>query len=162
MNFSSQNGVIWCILGVLFLRFTCPMDCSCMINFIEVPEVKQLSKYWGSVNTGRPLQVKYWGGGRDPCNPCGVDAYDRMHRMCLTFRGLCVLGTRPRCAKTAEPIVWWFWEGRHVWPDPRNHILKIESRSPTGRDTIEGRRCFLLLNYFGHLLSQVSRFVPKL
>ena len=21
MNFSSQNGVIWCILGVLFLRF---------------------------------------------------------------------------------------------------------------------------------------------
>jgi len=22
------------------------------------------------------LQVKYWGGGRDPCNPCGVDAYE--------------------------------------------------------------------------------------
>jgi len=37
MNFSFQNGVIWCILGVLFLRFICPMDCSCMINFIEVP-----------------------------------------------------------------------------------------------------------------------------
>jgi len=37
MNFSSQNGVIWCILGVLFLRFMCPMDCSCVINFIEVP-----------------------------------------------------------------------------------------------------------------------------
>jgi len=36
-DFSSQNGVIWCILGVLFLRFMCPMDCSCMINFIEVP-----------------------------------------------------------------------------------------------------------------------------
>ena len=36
MNFSSQNGVIWCILGVLFLRFMCPMDSSCMINFIEV------------------------------------------------------------------------------------------------------------------------------
>ena len=37
MNFSSQNGVIWVhILGVLFLRFMCPMDCSCMINFIEV------------------------------------------------------------------------------------------------------------------------------
>ena len=36
MNFSSQNGVIWCILGVLFLRFMCPMDCSCMINFTEV------------------------------------------------------------------------------------------------------------------------------
>jgi len=27
---------IWCILGLLFLRFVCPMDCSCMINFIEV------------------------------------------------------------------------------------------------------------------------------
>ena len=38
MNFSSQNGlIIWCVLGVLFLRFMCPMDCSCMINFIEVP-----------------------------------------------------------------------------------------------------------------------------
>jgi len=35
MNVSSQNGVIWCILGVLFLRFMCPMDCSCMINFID-------------------------------------------------------------------------------------------------------------------------------
>jgi len=30
MNFSSQNGAIRCILGVLFLRFMCPMDCSCM------------------------------------------------------------------------------------------------------------------------------------
>jgi len=29
MNFSSQNGVIWCILGVLFLRFMCPMECTC-------------------------------------------------------------------------------------------------------------------------------------
>ena len=28
MNFSSQNGVIWCILGVLFSTFMCPMDCS--------------------------------------------------------------------------------------------------------------------------------------
>ena len=37
MNFSSQNGVIWCILGVLFLRFMCPIDCSCMINFMQVP-----------------------------------------------------------------------------------------------------------------------------
>jgi len=32
MKFSSQNGVIWCILGVLFLRFMCPVDCSCMIK----------------------------------------------------------------------------------------------------------------------------------
>jgi len=37
MTFSSQNGVIWCIMGVLFLRFMYPMDCSCMINFVEVP-----------------------------------------------------------------------------------------------------------------------------
>ena len=37
MTFSFQNGVMWCILGVLFLRFMCPTDCSCMINFIEVP-----------------------------------------------------------------------------------------------------------------------------
>ena len=37
MNFSSQNGVIWCTLGMLFLRFMYPVDCSCMINLIEVP-----------------------------------------------------------------------------------------------------------------------------
>ena len=37
VNFSSQNGVIWYILGVLFSRFMCTMDCNCMINFIEVP-----------------------------------------------------------------------------------------------------------------------------
>jgi len=30
MNFSSQNGVIWCILGVLFLRFICHMDYYCI------------------------------------------------------------------------------------------------------------------------------------
>jgi len=38
---------------------------------------KSLLKILGVVNTGRPLQVKYWAGGRDPCNPCGVDAYER-------------------------------------------------------------------------------------
>ena len=45
----------------------CPMDCSCMIDFIEVPEVKLLSKYWGL----RPLQPLEKGYSRD------VDAYDR-------------------------------------------------------------------------------------
>jgi len=34
---------------------------------------KTLVKILGVVNTGRPLQVKYW-GRRDPYNPCGVDA----------------------------------------------------------------------------------------
>ena len=28
MNFMNQWCDIWCILGVLFLRFMCPMDCS--------------------------------------------------------------------------------------------------------------------------------------
>jgi len=75
MNFSSQNGVIWCILGVLFLRFMCSMDCSCMTNFIEVPvyalkgKNKTLVKISGVVNTGRPLQVKYWAGGSRPLQP---------------------------------------------------------------------------------------------
>jgi len=74
MNFSSQNGVRLCILGVLFLRFMCPMDCSCMINFTEVDyqfvpneryrlansfqvslkeKNKTLVKILGVVNTGR-------------------------------------------------------------------------------------------------------------
>jgi len=66
MNFSSQNGV-------LFFKFMCPMDCSCMINFIEVPEVKHLSKYWGSSTQDDTCRSNI--GGRDLCNPCGVDAY---------------------------------------------------------------------------------------
>jgi len=41
VNFSSQNGVIWCILAsgcvVFKIHVTCPVDCSCMIKFIEVP-----------------------------------------------------------------------------------------------------------------------------
>jgi len=49
-----------------------------MINFIEVPlkgKNKTLVKISGVVNTGRPLQVKYW-GSCDPFNRCGVDTYD--------------------------------------------------------------------------------------
>jgi len=59
----SQNGVVWCILGVLFLRFICPMDCSCMINFILG------GRQHRTTPAGQILR------GRDPCNPCGVDAY---------------------------------------------------------------------------------------
>jgi len=54
MNFSSQNGVIWCILGVLFLRFICPMDCSCMINFIDVPEVNTCQNIGGRQHRTTP------------------------------------------------------------------------------------------------------------
>ena len=50
--------MIWCILGVLFLRFMCPMDCSCMINFIEVP-LKGKNKILVKILGGRQ-QVKYW------------------------------------------------------------------------------------------------------
>ena len=85
MNFSSQNGVIWCILGVLFLRFMCPIDCSCMINFIYIqlysPECtladnidminfievllkgknKTLVRILGGRQHRTTLLVKYWG-----------------------------------------------------------------------------------------------------
>jgi len=71
LNFSPQNGVLWCILGALFLRFMCPMDCSCMINFIEVPVCVKILR--GSSTQDDPCRSNI--GGRDPCNPCGVDAY---------------------------------------------------------------------------------------
>ena len=48
------------------------------LRYSEVPlkgKIKHLSKYWGVVNTGRPLQVKYSGGRVDPC---GVDAYESL------------------------------------------------------------------------------------
>jgi len=64
MNFSSQNGVIGCILGVLFLRFTCLMDCSCMINFIEVP----LCTAEGGKNK---TLVKILGGRQHRTTPAG-------------------------------------------------------------------------------------------
>jgi len=38
------------------------MTATCGIqNFRLKEKIKHLSKYWGVVNTGRPLQVKYWG-----------------------------------------------------------------------------------------------------
>jgi len=57
VNFSSQNGVLWCIMRVLLLRF---MNAVFRIP-AEGKKIKHLSKYWGVVDTGRPLQVKYWG-----------------------------------------------------------------------------------------------------
>ena len=74
MNFSSQNGAIWCILGVLFLRFMCPEKHS-DLRYSEVPlkgkKYNACQNFGGVVKIGRPLQVKYW-GGHDPCN---IDAY---------------------------------------------------------------------------------------
>jgi len=35
-NFSSQNGVIWYILGVMFLRFMCPVHCSSTVELKTV------------------------------------------------------------------------------------------------------------------------------
>jgi len=32
-----------------------------LMPLAERKKIKHLSKYWGVVNTGRPLQVKYWG-----------------------------------------------------------------------------------------------------
>ena len=104
MNFSSQNDVVWCIMGVLFLRFMCPMDCSCMINFILG------GRQHRTTPAGQLL------GGRDPFNPCGVDAYaneviNRMQSMeCrlllqTSWRTVvCMLGTSMSHANMAEPI----------------------------------------------------------
>ena len=79
----------------------------------EVPltgKNKALVKILGIVNTGRPLQVKYW-GGRDPCNPCGVDAHATTKQLlthgllkhatvflsvfCYTFEELKLISTKP-------------------------------------------------------------------
>jgi len=63
MNFSSQSDVIWCILGVSFLTFMCH-EIDSDLRYSEVPlkgKNKTLVKILGVVNTGRPLQVKYWG-----------------------------------------------------------------------------------------------------
>jgi len=38
--------------------------------------IKHLSKYWGSSTQEDPCRSNM--GGRDPCNPCGVDAYDHL------------------------------------------------------------------------------------
>jgi len=55
--------VIWCNLGVMFLRF--------MNAVFRREKIKHLSKYWGGVATqDDPCRSNI--GGRDPC---GVDAY---------------------------------------------------------------------------------------
>ena len=69
-NFSSQNGMIWCILDVLFLRFTCPMDCSCMINFIEVPVCAQI--LGGRQHRTTPAGQILGGGVATPATPAAL------------------------------------------------------------------------------------------
>jgi len=41
-----------------------------MINFIEVPEVKHLTKYWGSSTQDDPCRSNI--GGRDPSTPVAL------------------------------------------------------------------------------------------
>ena len=55
LSFSSQNGVIWCRWRWQRLRL------ATFRSSAEGKKIKHLSKYRGVVNTGRPLQVKYWG-----------------------------------------------------------------------------------------------------
>jgi len=71
-NFSSQNDVMWCILGVLFLRFMCHENDS-DLRYSEVPlkgKSKTLVKILGVVNTGRPCRSNI--GGRDPATPAAL------------------------------------------------------------------------------------------
>ena len=63
MNFSSQNGVAWCILGVLFFK-------------IHVSNGLQFRCHnIGGGGQHRTTPAGQILGGRDPCDPCGVDAY---------------------------------------------------------------------------------------
>ena len=51
----------------------------CDLQYSEVPlkgkNMKTLSQYWGVVNTGRPLQVKYWGVAT-PAAPAALTPMD--------------------------------------------------------------------------------------
>jgi len=61
---------------VLFLRFICHENDS-DLRYSEVPlkgKNKTLVKYRGSSTQDDPYKSNI--GGRDPCIPCGVDAYD--------------------------------------------------------------------------------------
>ena len=69
MNFSSQNDVIWCILGVLFLRFMCPMDWYSEV-LLKGKNKTLVKIFWGREQRTTPAGQML--GGRDPC---GVDAY---------------------------------------------------------------------------------------
>jgi len=65
MNFSSQSGVIWCILSHM--------------RYSEVP-LEGKNKTLVKILVGRLHRTTPAGqilGGRDPCDPCGVDAYER-------------------------------------------------------------------------------------
>jgi len=59
-EFFVSNGMIWCILGVLFSRFMCPVDFSFTMNFIEVL-LKGKNK----------TLVKILGGSSTQDDPCG-------------------------------------------------------------------------------------------
>ena len=68
MNFSSQTGVIWCIADENYSD----------LRYSEVPpkrKNKALVKILGGGRQHRTTPAGQMLGGRDPCNPCGVDAY---------------------------------------------------------------------------------------
>jgi len=69
MNFSSQNGVIWCIMDVFFKDSRVPW-----IVVVSREKIKHVKILGGRQHRTTPAgQIL---GGRDPCNPCVVDAYD--------------------------------------------------------------------------------------
>jgi len=62
-----------CTLGALQMKMTA----NCGIQKFRCREkIKHLSKYWGVVNTGRPLQVKYWGVAT-PATPAALTPMER-------------------------------------------------------------------------------------
>ena len=67
MIFSSKNGVIWCILGVLFYRFMCHENDS-DLRYSEVPlKGKNTCQNIGVGRQHRTTPAGQILGGRDPC-----------------------------------------------------------------------------------------------
>ena len=66
MNFSSQNGVIWCIMDVFFKDSRVPW-----IVVVSREKIKHVKILGGRQHRTTPAG-QILGGG---CDPCGVDAY---------------------------------------------------------------------------------------
>ena len=72
-----------CTLGALQMKMTA----TCGIQkFRWTEKIKHLWKYWGVVNAGRPLQVKYWG----VATPATRAALTPMSQSCVSRREACI------------------------------------------------------------------------
>jgi len=149
------------------------MTATCGIQKFRWREkIKHLSKYWGVVNTGRPLQVKYWGVAT-PATPAALTPMNLFYVDLYLFRSIFTQRrfrfSFRRCLQLAVVLCDGVETGlpcRHQW---QNCVLRVRS-TPAG-DLVRwlsatvclsrptgGAKCKRRIRSAAHIYRTVRRF----